>query len=261
VKYGHKSPVHISVKKFSDMSYGMLEERRYEEESGPLHPSNSQVKIMGLAQFRTNPARQYWVEERNKLSKSKKEMHLQNRFRIASNAVTSTGQEQAVSWNTKHSHLQQELGEPALPSVKHSNLNNSIELTDTKRVDSLLKVPPTKIRKEKVDRVKDNCDLDTTAKDEANATSVKRARSSEQLKLRGRLCSIYEDILVVNNISLAEEVARMLTVNYRHLIHACDTEVQFLSVLAFIMVVPLIAAVYISRFLSSSVNLSFYTLK
>jgi len=44
--------------------------------------------------------------------------------------------------------------------------------------------------------------------------------------------------LVVNNISLAEEVAKMLTVNYRHLIHACDTEVQFLTVSTCIMVVP-----------------------
>nr|KYP60882.1 DNA polymerase I [Cajanus cajan] len=56
------------------------------------------------------------------------------------------------------------------------------------------------------------------------------ARSTAQSKLRDRLCSIYKDILVVNNISLAEEVAKMLTVNYRHLIHACDTEVAKINV-------------------------------
>lgn len=239
VEYSHKSPVHISVKKFSDMSYGMLEERRCEEELGPLHPSNSQVKIRGgLARSPTTPGTQYWVVERNKLSKIKHEMHLQNKFRVVPNAVTSTGQEQAVSSNVKHTHVQQDLGEPALPAVKHSKLKNSKELLDTKRVDAPLKVSPSKILKEKVDRVEDKCNLETIAKYEANATSVKKARSSEQLKLRGRLCSIYEDILVVNNISLAKEVAKMLTVNYRHLIHACDTEVQFLSFLAYIMVFP-----------------------
>ncbi|XP_047178552.1 DNA polymerase I B, chloroplastic/mitochondrial-like [Vigna umbellata] len=229
VEYSHKSPVHISVKKFSDMSYGMLEERRCEEELVPLHPSNSQVKIMGLTRSPMTLGKQYWVEECYKLSKSKNEMHLQNN-RVAPNAVTSTGQEQAVSSSVKHTHVQQDLDEPALPSVKHSKLKNSKELLDTKRVDTLLKVPPSKILKEKVDKVEDKCNLETIAKYEANATSVKKARSSEQLKLRGRLCSIYEDILVVNNISLAEEVAKMLTVNYRHLIHACDTEVAKIDV-------------------------------
>ncbi|XP_027931297.1 DNA polymerase I B, chloroplastic/mitochondrial-like [Vigna unguiculata] len=230
VVYSHKSPVHISVKKFSDMSYGMLEERRCEEELSPLHPSNSQVKIMGLARFPTNPCTQYWVQECYKLSNSKKEMHLQNEFRVAPNAVTSTGQEQAVSRNVKHTHVQQDLDERPLPSVKHSKLKNSKELLDTKRVDTVLKVLPSKILKEKVDRVKDKSNLETIAKDEASATSVKRAPNSEQLILRGRLCSIYKDILVVNNISLAEEVAKMLTVNYRHLIHACDTEVARIDV-------------------------------
>ncbi|CAJ1964226.1 unnamed protein product [Sphenostylis stenocarpa] len=230
VEYSHKSPVYISVKKFSDMSYGMLEERRYEEELGSLHSSNSQVKIMGLAQFPTTPAIQCWVEERNKLCKSKNEICSLNKFRVASNAVTSTCWEQTVSSTVEHTHVQPDLYEPALPSGKHSKLNNSKELTDTKRVDTQLKLPPSEIPKEIVDRVNDNCNLDTTTKDATNATSVKKACSFEQAKLRGRLCSIYEDILVVSNISLAEEVAKMLTVNYRHLVHACDTEVAKIDV-------------------------------
>jgi len=263
VVYSHKSPVHISVKKFSDMSYGMLEERRCEEELSPLHPSNSQVKIMGLARFPTNPCTQYWVQECYKLSNSKKEMHLQNEFRVAPNAVTSTGQEQAVSRNVKHTHVQQDLDERPLPSVKHSKLKNSKELLDTKRVDTVLKVLPSKILKEKVDRVKDKSNLETIAKDEASATSVKRAPNSEQLILRGRLCSIYKDILVVNNISLAEEVAKMLTVNYRHLIHACDTEVQFLSFLAILWLFLDCSSVHIGILVKFSEFVLFksYTLK
>ncbi|KAL2619015.1 hypothetical protein AAZV13_08G279700 [Glycine max] len=255
------------VNKFSDMSCGMLEERRYEEDLGSLHSCNSQVRMAGLAQFPTSPAngkafgynKQAWAEASNKLSKNKKEIQADNKFRVASNAVTSTGQEQAVSMN--HDHAQQDLDEPASSSVKDSKV-----LTDTKRVGTQLKVPPSEICKEKSDKVNDNHGLDTTAKDATsvekarstehtnvkratNATTGKKARSTkqttakgetnatfkkahstEQSKLRGRLCSIYEDILVVNNISLAEEVAKMLTVNYRHLIHACDTEVAKINV-------------------------------
>ncbi|KAG5138374.1 hypothetical protein JHK82_023105 [Glycine max] len=255
------------VNKFSDMSCGMLEETRYEEDLGSLHSCNSQVRMAGLAQFPTSPAngkafgynKQAWAEASNKLSKNKKEIQADNKFRVASNAVTSTGQEQAVSMN--HDHAQQDLDEPASSSVKDSKV-----LTDTKRVGTQLKVPPSEICKEKSDKVNDNHGLDTTAKDATsvekarstehtnvkratNATTGKKARSTkqttakgetnatfkkahstEQSKLRGRLCSIYEDILVVNNISLAEEVAKMLTVNYRHLIHACDTEVAKINV-------------------------------
>ena len=67
--------------------------------------------------------------------------------------------------------------------------------------------------------------LDGTAKDSTNVTLTKQARGTDQSKLRDRLCSIYDDILVVDNIHLAEEVAKMLTTKYRHLIYACDTEV------------------------------------
>ncbi|WVY92950.1 hypothetical protein V8G54_032038, partial [Vigna mungo] len=104
------------------------------------------VKIKGLAPVTLGT--QCWASERHKLSKSKHEMHLQNKFRFAPNAVTSTGQEQAVSSNVKHTHVQQDLGEPALPA-------NSKELLDTKRGDALLKVSPSKILKEKVDRVEE----------------------------------------------------------------------------------------------------------
>ncbi|RDX63967.1 DNA polymerase I B, chloroplastic/mitochondrial [Mucuna pruriens] len=244
MEYSHKSPVHISVMKFSNMSYDMLEERTYEEELGSLPSCNRQVRVVDLApqnfRFSSTPAnrkrlfgyKRDWAEERYKLSERKIEIRALNKFR-ASNAITSTGQEQAVSANVGHTLVKQDLNEPALSAVKHSVLNNSKEFIDTKRVVTKLKVPSSEICKEKVDRVNGDCDMDTTAKDATNATnatSVKKARSTEQSKLRDRLCSIYEDILVVNNISLAEEVAKMLTVNYRHLIHACDTEVAKIDV-------------------------------
>ncbi|GAB2284669.1 hypothetical protein Dimus_019121 [Dionaea muscipula] len=51
-----------------------------------------------------------------------------------------------------------------------------------------------------------------------------------QDKLRKRLCSIYDEVLVVDTISVAEKVVSMLTNEYRHLVHACDTEVSKIDI-------------------------------
>ncbi|KAK7305074.1 hypothetical protein VNO77_42973 [Canavalia gladiata] len=238
-EYSHKSPVHNSVMKFSNMSYATLEGATHEEPSS-LHSCNRQVRMVSWTPrnsrlSRTPGNRKHgderdWINESCNLYEIKKKLRALNRFRVASNATTSTGQELAVSVNGGHNLVQHDLGEPALSSVEHSILNKSKVLIDSERLGTQLNVPSLEICKEKVDRVNGNHGLDTAANNAINATSVKKARSREQSKLRGRLCSIYEDILVVNNISLAEEVAKMLTVNYRHLIHACDTEVSKIDV-------------------------------
>ncbi|KAJ6950443.1 hypothetical protein NC651_004188 [Populus alba x Populus x berolinensis] len=48
--------------------------------------------------------------------------------------------------------------------------------------------------------------------------------------IRERLTSIYESVLVVDNVTMAKEVVSKLTNQYRHLIHACDTEVARIDV-------------------------------
>ncbi|KAM4092479.1 hypothetical protein ACB094_06G042700 [Castanea mollissima] len=55
-------------------------------------------------------------------------------------------------------------------------------------------------------------------------------QSSLQLDLRKRLTSIYDSVLCVDNITIAKEVVGMLTNKYRHLVHACDTEVAKIEV-------------------------------
>ncbi|KAF3960617.1 hypothetical protein CMV_014685 [Castanea mollissima] len=55
-------------------------------------------------------------------------------------------------------------------------------------------------------------------------------QSSLQLDLRKRLTSIYDSVLRVDNITIAKEVVGMLTNKYRHLVHACDTEVAKIEV-------------------------------
>ncbi|XP_024977125.1 DNA polymerase I B, chloroplastic/mitochondrial isoform X2 [Cynara cardunculus var. scolymus] len=69
----------------------------------------------------------------------------------------------------------------------------------------------------------------------ANADALKETYivpldSKNSTHLRKRLMSIYEKVLVVDNISLAKEVVRKLTTQYRHLVHACDTEVAAIDV-------------------------------
>ncbi|XP_031403641.1 DNA polymerase I B, chloroplastic/mitochondrial-like [Punica granatum] len=59
------------------------------------------------------------------------------------------------------------------------------------------------------------------AKDKASNTS-----EDVRKKLRG----IYEEVIVVDNISMAREIVQKLTHQYRHLIHACDTEVAKIDV-------------------------------
>lgn len=46
-----------------------------------------------------------------------------------------------------------------------------------------------------------------------------------QPNIHSRLTSIYSKVLVVNSISVAKKIVQMLTGQYRHLVHACDTEV------------------------------------
>ncbi|XP_061355331.1 DNA polymerase I B, chloroplastic/mitochondrial-like isoform X2 [Gastrolobium bilobum] len=246
------SPVHISFMKFSTASTNMLEDMTEEEELSSSRSYEKQVRMGGYATVncilptrRTHAYKKSsggnkigWVEKTIDLSKRKWEIHALNKFETdkcssyTSNTIASNVQEQAVSKNGEHNLVLRDLGEPASHSVKYSVTSNSKVLIDTERVgtSTQINVSSSEINKVKVDRVNGNHSLDTTAKDATNATYVTKTRSTDQSKFRNRLCSIYEDILVVNNISLAEEVAKMLTVNYRHLIHACDTEVAKINV-------------------------------
>lgn len=58
---------------------------------------------------------------------------------------------------------------------------------------------------------------------------LKKSSTSKQayrgLDIHEKLNSIYESVLVVDNITVAKEVVGKLTNKYKHLVHACDTEV------------------------------------
>ncbi|XP_045824792.1 DNA polymerase I A, chloroplastic/mitochondrial-like isoform X2 [Trifolium pratense] len=237
MEYRRNSPVHISVMKFST---------RREKDLSSLSSFGKKMRAMerlaslGNRLYKKHPTKLRgnktgWNAARDSLAQTKVEMHdPDNSSLYPSNTNTTAsfiGQEQAISRKTENNVMLQDLREPASSSDQQSMLQNSKVSIDTGRLGTKSNASSLNISEEKVDAVNGNHRLATTAKKATNAKfTVTMTRSDEQSKLRERLCSIYENTLVVDNLSLAEEVAKMLTVNYRHLIHACDTEVSKIDV-------------------------------
>ncbi|XP_027369033.1 DNA polymerase I A, chloroplastic/mitochondrial-like isoform X2 [Abrus precatorius] len=243
-----KSPVCISFMKTSNASTGMLEETVEEEELNSLHSCEKQISAVGVAPcnhgFSTTAAERKlsggdyrgWTIATEKITENKKEINGPDKFErkngssYASYRIASIGQNQAVSKKVDSNLVLLDHGEHVSSSVNYSVLNNSKVFTDSERVAPQFNESPLGISKEKITRVNGDHGLDATAKDSTNATFGKQAAATDQSKLRHRLCSIYEDILVVDNIPLAEEVSKLLTTKYRHHIFACDTEVAKIDV-------------------------------
>ncbi|RDX75232.1 DNA polymerase I A, chloroplastic/mitochondrial, partial [Mucuna pruriens] len=244
-----RSPVCISSMKILNASTGTLEEMTEEEElTNSLLSCETQVRTVGVTSCNngfsaTAVGRKLsggdcrgWTMAKDKLTENKKEMNgsnkleRENRSFNASNRVASIAQNQAVSKNGDSNIVLQDCGEHVLSSVNYSVLNNSKVFTDSERVVSQFSESSLGIGKEKITVVNGDRGLYATTKNSTNATVAKKARDTDQSKLRDRLCSIYEDVLVVDSIPLAEEVSKMLTTKYRHLIYACDTEVAKIDV-------------------------------
>jgi hypothetical protein len=88
------------------------------------------------------------------------------------------------------------------------------------------------LRKVAQPSVSTSCNLEEIKETSSGLTYglVKTSTSNEayyQPDLHERLNSIYDSVLIVDNLTIAKEVVRMLTNKYRHLVHACGTEVLF----------------------------------
>lgn len=59
---------------------------------------------------------------------------------------------------------------------------------------------------------------------------VETSAERTNVDLRDKLNLIYDKVLVVDNIVAAKEIVKKLTNQYRHLVHACDTEVAGIDV-------------------------------
>ncbi|XP_023771518.1 DNA polymerase I A, chloroplastic/mitochondrial [Lactuca sativa] len=66
--------------------------------------------------------------------------------------------------------------------------------------------------------------------EDLNETYIVPLDFKEYSHLQKKLTSIYDKVLVVDNISIAKQVVEKLTTQYRHLVHACDTEVAAIDV-------------------------------
>ncbi|XWS11201.1 hypothetical protein CRYUN_Cryun38cG0063800 [Craigia yunnanensis] len=76
-------------------------------------------------------------------------------------------------------------------------------------------------------------DPNLTRRDQANENKIASSEETYvvfQEDIHKQLARIYDQVLVVDNISAAKEVVQMLTTQYRHLVHACDTEVSKIDV-------------------------------
>ncbi|KAK4752479.1 hypothetical protein SAY87_021277 [Trapa incisa] len=66
--------------------------------------------------------------------------------------------------------------------------------------------------------------------DEAAGGSGIDISKDSNTSLRKNLMNVYNEVIVVDNISTAREIVQKLTHQYKHLVHACDTEVANIDV-------------------------------
>ncbi|KAL1370407.1 hypothetical protein HN51_000676 [Arachis hypogaea] len=217
-KFLHKIPVNISSRKFSTAS------------TAGLASWNPRLSGISADSKICSRSRKAWEEATNKIQESKMICNGLNRFHQSNSSyesnTLSSNDFEAIPKNLRCNIELQGRGGPASPSV----LNNSNVFVENEEFCTQSFVSSLDTAEAAVPIINGNHGLDTTAKAAANTTSTIQEYRTTKSKLKDKLCSIYEDILVVDNISLAEKVAKMLTVNYRHLIHACDTEVAKIDV-------------------------------
>lgn len=234
-RYLYKTPFHISFTKFSTTSTGMLEEVTDEEDY-------SEAKVETVSIFAADCGtsiiaakgdlfgdRRGWVRARDNLSVTK----MQNKFECnngssyASKIYISNGQEQVCSKDGGPGPLL--LRDHDVPMscsvVSHPKSDNAKVLMDSKRAGSRSIEPHFIISKHETSDINEKHNLEASTQHADIASVSMKEYVAGDSKLRARLCSIYKDILVVDNISLAKKTVGLLTKKYSHLIHACDTEV------------------------------------
>lgn len=75
-----------------------------------------------------------------------------------------------------------------------------------------------------IDKETASADSEVVPNDDVDEPLMEKVASSEHLELHERLIRVYDKVLVVDTIPAAREVVRLLTTQYKDLVHACDTE-------------------------------------
>ncbi|XP_015081985.1 DNA polymerase I B, chloroplastic/mitochondrial [Solanum pennellii] len=111
-----------------------------------------------------------------------------------------------------------------------NQIRDSVNGTDTKVVT--VKAKSVILEQATIKREKNA--VKSVATDFVNGTETKivsdKGTGLDQITLRERLGAMYEKVHIVDNLSAAKEVVSKLTSQYKHLVHACDTEVANIDV-------------------------------
>lgn len=105
-----------------------------------------------------------------------------------------------------------------------NQIRDSVNGTDTKVVT--VKAKSVILEQATIEREKNA--VKSVATDFVNGNEAKivsdKGTGLDQITLRERLGAMYEKVHIVDNLSAAKEVVSKLTSQYKHLVHACDTE-------------------------------------
>lgn len=127
---------------------------------------------------------------------------------------------------TTHLALKSRNGMMEASTNSQCEVNNKLglvgALSSIPRPPKEINLPPLE------EHTKDRCETESANGREVLDTEY--TFTAEVMGIRDNLCRIYDDVLVVDNISLAKEIVRMLTEEYRDFVHACDTEVAKIDV-------------------------------
>lgn len=111
-----------------------------------------------------------------------------------------------------------------------NQIRDSVNGTDTKVVT----VKAKSVIQEQATNKREKNAIKSVATDFVNGTETKivsdEGTGLVQITLRERLGAMYEKVHIVDNLSAAKEVVSKLTSQYKHLVHACDTEVANIDV-------------------------------
>ncbi|XP_060186946.1 DNA polymerase I B, chloroplastic/mitochondrial-like [Lycium barbarum] len=138
--------------------------------------------------------------------------------------------------NVKGSHLNGQLSNKIM-EAKWEKANKLREGNASDQVRESVNGTATKVVTVKAKGVIQDCAtnkmeknaIQSVATDVVNGTETKIV-SDELITLRDRLGAMYDKVHIVDNLSAAKEVVSKLTNQYRHLVHACDTEAPNIDV-------------------------------
>lgn len=131
------------------------------------------------------------------------------------------------------SHNQMSLGQVGSPVVSNPKNDNKVvlegrlmtkgahpNLWESKRHQG----PKTDKNNIFNDKETASADSKVVPNDDVDEPLSEKIAASEYSELHERLSLVYDKVLVVDSIPAAREVVRLLTTQYKDLVHACDTE-------------------------------------